>query len=118
VFGVDEDFAFPEAFGDFRAGNELTVGLDQEDEELHRLALEGDPSAVAAQFEAAAVERELAELKDGGDHGASSWGSSIPGISEESSNLSMFQGFGASPELYLRLHLLFLASAAGIAFSS
>ena len=40
VFGVDEDFARPEALGDLCAGDELALARDEQDEQLHRLALD------------------------------------------------------------------------------
>ena len=40
VLGVDEDFAGPEALGDLGAGDELALPGGEQDEQLHRLALD------------------------------------------------------------------------------
>ena len=40
VLRVDEDFGSPEVLGDFIPGDELAVARSQQDEQLHRLALQ------------------------------------------------------------------------------
>ena len=62
VLSIDEDFAGPEALGDFGAGDELTFAGGEEDEQLHRLAFDAQRFAVAQQLKAAAVKLEVAEL--------------------------------------------------------
>jgi hypothetical protein len=65
VFGVDEDFRTPEAFGDFRPGDELAIAGGQQDEQLHRLAFELEASTGASELKAVAIQLEVAEFEDG-----------------------------------------------------
>ena len=69
VLGIDEDFAGPEAPGNFGAGDELAFAGDEQDEQLHGLAFDAQKFAVAQQLKAAAVKLEVAELVNRTGHG-------------------------------------------------
>ncbi|MGA9957084.1 MAG: hypothetical protein WBQ06_02305, partial [Acidobacteriaceae bacterium] len=58
----------PEAFGNFRPGNELAIAGSQQDEQLHRLAFELEGSAGASELKAVAIQLEVAEFEDGNGH--------------------------------------------------
>jgi len=64
VLGIDKDLAGPEVLGNLCASDKLTLARDKEDEQLHRLALDGQRMAAAEELESSAVELKLAELKD------------------------------------------------------
>jgi hypothetical protein len=72
VFDVDEDFLLPQALGHLTTCNDLTVPGHQKDEELERLPLEFQPATSSAEFKAAAINAEFAELIDGQSAPASS----------------------------------------------
>ena len=68
VFRVDEDFAVPEFFGDFSASDEATVGFDEKQKQLHRLAFDLQGAAFAEEFEAAGIEPKVAKFEDRKGH--------------------------------------------------
>ena len=64
VFGIDEDFARPEAIGDLGASDELTFSRGEQDEQFQRLTLDAQGVAVAEELERSAVKPEVTELID------------------------------------------------------
>ena len=68
VFDVDEDFCTPEAFGNFRPGDELAIAGGQQDEQLHRLSFKLEASTGASELKAVAIQLEVAEFEDGNGH--------------------------------------------------
>jgi hypothetical protein len=70
MFGIDEDFAGPEALRDFSAGDKLTLARGEQDQELHWLALETYRVAVVEQFEGSAVEAKIAKTIDDAGRGS------------------------------------------------
>jgi len=60
--------------GDLRAGDEVALGPDEEEEQLERFAFEAEGQAVAEEFESAGVEPEVAKLEELGGHGPTSVG--------------------------------------------
>jgi hypothetical protein len=58
---VNEDPLLPQPSGNLASRDELAATLDQQDQEIHRLALQPDCPPVAAQLVAGNVEREVAE---------------------------------------------------------
>ena len=69
---IDEDVLPPQALDDLVAGDELTAPLDQEDQQIHRQALEAHRLPVAPQLVGGDIELEAAEAigsRTGGCHG-------------------------------------------------
>jgi hypothetical protein len=73
MFCVDKDSRRPELFSNFGAGDKLPFTGRKQDEQFHRLAFDTKYSALAAQFEATAIDLKIAELQcrtgQGGGHG-------------------------------------------------
>ena len=70
VFGIDENLTGPEVLRDLGASDELVLAGDQQDKELHRLALKTKRVAVAEQLKGSAIEAEITEFVDGAGHGS------------------------------------------------
>ena len=60
---VDEHVLAPEAIDDLGAGDELAPPLDEQDEQIHRVALESNGAALAAELVRRDVELEVAKAK-------------------------------------------------------
>ena len=63
VVDVDKDTLAPEAVGDLFAGDELSIPLDQQDEQLHWEFLQAEEALAPLQPITGLVERELAEME-------------------------------------------------------
>jgi hypothetical protein len=101
VLGIDEDFARPEPIGDFAASDELTFPGGEQDEQLHRLALDAQGAAVAEQLERPAVEPEVTELIDKTAQGTLLRGGSMTQCGRKKPDR---KGLGGSPKIQFRLH--------------
>ena len=60
---VDEDVLAPEELDDLGPRHEVVPPLDEQEEQVHRMALETNRAAVAAQLVGRDVELEIAEAE-------------------------------------------------------
>ena len=107
VFGIDEDFARPEPFGDLGASDELTFSRGKQDEQLHGLTLYAQGVPVTEELERSAVQPEVAEMIDEAAQGSSCGGNYDP-VSQEKARFKRGWRFTkTSPPV----HLLSIAQA-------